>query len=470
MRDEVINGETNQDEIPTIDETEDSLSDEEIEQTSAASAQPALRGAEGMQVLGEQKASIGNTLALLESERERLRNRISEMQDTGWKDWLGTFANNPDEALADATARVEQVESEIERKESEVACIDRPMARQECESYLVEHRKQALGEFKMQLESELGDLRERLQSLQEERENHMAGTSGEAEGGTGWRDKIAGALPQLLGDVSDEEVEAVKPNVEDIDREIAEASMLAKQQESEVTCVDRRITGENCDSSAVDEYVRSALDSVKEALELDLQGLQVDLTSSQGEQKQLAQLKKFDAERRQIVNEIEETKKAMDRNESELECAELLVAGKDCDTIPDYIRKSMSEKEAAARDMLSRATVATGKGLSSAGQAAGRVVSSVTEATSRALSKMSRGVLDGYNAIVDGAPDMVTRMGQLLILVVIENVVLPVIFLTIVLKCSVPLARGLMRISTTIQEDARNALSAMDKALPSRKG
>ena len=392
------------------------------------------------------------------------------MQNAGWKDWIGKFANNPDEALTEANARVEQIESEIEHKESEVACIDRPMARQKCESYLVEHRKQALGEFKIQLESEQDDLRERLQSLQEEREKHMAETSGEAEGETGWRDKIAGALPQLLSDDSAEEVEAVKPKVEDIDREIAEASTLAKQQESEVTCVDRRITGENCDSPAVDEYVRSALDSVKEQLESDLRDLRVELTSRQGEQKQLAELKKFKAERRQTENEIEENKKAMDRNETELECAERLVAGEDCNTIADDVRQLMSETGTAASDIVSSAMDAAGKGLSSAGQAAGRVVSSVTEATSRAFSKMSRGVLDGFKATVNGATDMVTRMAQVLILVVIENIVLPIIFLAIALKCSVPLARGLMRISTTIQEDTRDALSAMDKALPSRKG
>ena len=470
VRDEVIKEQTSQDEIPIEDETDDSLSDEEIEQTSSASAQPAFRGAEGMQFLGEQKVQLVNALALLESERERLSNRISEMQNAGWKDWIGKFANNPDEALTEANARVEQIESEIEHKESEVACIDRPMARQKCESYLVEHRKQALGEFKLQLESEQDDLRERLQSLQDEREKHMAETSGEAEGETGWRDKIAGALPQLLGDDSAEEVEAVKPKLEDIDREIAEASTLAKQQESEVTCVDRRITGENCDSPAVDEYVRSALDSVKEQLESDLRDLRVELTSRQGEQKQLAELKKFKAERRQTENEIEENKKAMDRNEAELECAERLVAGEDCNTIGDDVRQLMSETGTAASDIVSSATDAAGKGLSSAGQAAGRAASWATEATSRAFSKMSLGVLDRYNAIVDGATDMVTRMGQVLILVVIQNIVLPIIFLAIALKCSVPLARGLMRISTTIQEDTRDALSAMDKALPSRKG
>ena len=75
---------------------------------------------------------------------------------------------------------------------------------------------------------------------------------------------------------------------------------------------------------------------------------------------------------------------------------------------------------------------------------------------------------DRFKAIVDGAEDMVTGMVTVLILVVIENIVLPIIFLAIALKGSVPIARGLMRISTSIGEDTREALSALDQALPGR--
>ena len=467
-REEMVKEQTNQDEISTQDETEDSVSDEEVEQTSSPTAQAAFLRAEGLQVLGEQKVQLEKTLALLESERERLSTRIDKMENSGWKDWIRKFAGNPEEALAEASARVAQIESEIARKESEVACIDRSTTGKNCESYLAEHGKQALSEFKIQLESEQKDLRERLQSLQEVREKYKAETSGEGE--AGWRDKIAGALPRLLGDDSVEEVDAVQPTVKDIDREVAEASTLEKQNASDLICVDRRMTGEHCDSSAVDDHVQNALDGLKERLESDLQRLRTELTSRQGEQERLAELETFKTEHRQNESEIEKTKKLIDGNESELECAERRVAGEDCDTIADDVRQLMAETGTAASDIVSSATEAAGKGLSSAGQAAGRVVSSVTEATNRAFSKMSRGVLDGFKTIVDDSKDMVTRMAQILVLVVIENIVLPIIFLAIALKASVPIASGLMRICTTINEDTREALSAMDRALPSRKG
>ena len=122
-----------------------------------------------------------------------------------------------------------------------------------------------------------------------------------------------------------------------------------------------------------------------------------------------------------------------------------------------------------AGDYMSRTAGAVEK-LSDVGEAAGRMVSSVTE-RAKALSRTSRVVLDKLKSITaDDVTDMVTRLALMLVLVVIENIVLPIIFLAIALKASVPIASGLMRISTTINEDTREALSAMDRALPSRKG
>ncbi len=468
-RDEVIKEQTTEDETPTHDGTNYTVPDTTIEETSSASVQSEFRP-EALQVLREQRPELERTLTSLESERETLTHRISERQNAGWTNWIRKFAGDSNEALAEASARIEQLESAIDHKESEVACIDQNTAGEPCESYLAEHRNEALGDLKLQLKSEQKDLRERLQSLEEERERHIDATSGEAEGGTRWRDKVVGALPKLLGDDSAEEVEAVKRGIEDIDHDIAETSTLAKQQESVVACVNRRITGEHCDSAAIDDSVRSALDSMREQLASDLRGLRADLTLGREERTRLSELEALKAERRQVDRKIEKSKDLIDRNESDLECAERFVAGKDCDTISENLRQWASEKGTAATAIVSKATLAAGKGLSTAGQAAGRMVSSVTESTTRAFSKMSLGVLDGFKAIVDDANDMVTRMAQILVLIVIENVVLPIIFLAIALKGSVPVARGLMRVSTTMSEDAREALAAMDKALPSPKG
>ena len=114
-----------------------------------------------------------------------------------------------------------------------------------------------------------------------------------------------------------------------------------------------------------------------------------------------------------------------------MECAKQRVVGEDCDTFLDDVGQVISTTGTVTSEMVSRATDVAGKGLSTAGQAAGRVVSSVTEATNRAFSKMSLGVLDRFKAIVDGAEEMVTGMVNILILVVIENIVLPIIFLAI---------------------------------------
>ena len=166
----------------------------------------------------------------------------------------------------------------------------------------------------------------------------------------------------------------------------------------------------------------------------------------------LAELENLKAERSRIESDIEKTTALVAQKDSELECAKQRVAGEDCDTFLDDVGQVISTTGTVTSEMVSRVTDAAGKGLSTAGQAAGRVVSSVTEATNRAFSKMSLGVLDRFKAIVDSAEEMVSGMVNILVLVVIENIVLPIIFLAIALKGSVPIARGVMRISTSIRE------------------
>ena len=243
----------------------------------------------------------------------------------------------------------------------------------------------------------------------------------------------------------------VQPTVEEIDREVAEASALEKKNALELTCVDRRIAGEHCESPAIDDHVQSEIDSVREGLKSDLRGLREELNSREEERNRLAEPARFKAERIQIETEIEEHKKHIERNESAIECAERRVAGKDCDTIVDDVRQLGT----ATGDIISRTTEAAGKKLSGAGQA---------------FSGINRDMLDMFKTLVDNTKDMVERLVRLLILKIIENVVLPIIFLAIALKASVPIARSLMKVSTTMKEDTREALSAMDRALPSRKG
>ena len=497
--------------VQELERQEETLSELEgqISQARDEAVEEQTSQVEDLEVLGERKVQLEEMRASLESERDRLDDRIREVQLTVWnararqrkdqvlqklglgddaaealekandqvrqmrdqalqKLGLGDdaaealdnanarqrqmtdqvlqklgFGDDPAEALAEAIARVRQTESDIEHKQSRAACLGRPAAGESCGPVLAEARRQALGEIKIRLESEQQDLRKRLRSLQEARERYIAELGGEAEGeaGSGWRDRLwnwgdkaADALPSIGGDDSAEGGEAAKPTIEDIDRELAEASTLVKQGESELACVDRRMTGEHCDSPAIDGHVQSALGDLKETLESDLGRLRADLASYQGEQMQLAELKEFKTKRARIEGDIEENNKHIEQNESELECAEQLVAGEeDCDTFFG----SLKEKMSSAVGMFSR---------------------------------IPRLALGGLVAVKDMAKDMVKRLALLLILVLIENVLLPIIFLAIMLKASVPITRGLTRISASMNEDARAALSNMDRALPHRKG
>lgn len=399
--DEVIEEQTTREETPTHDLTEEVVPDEQTEQTPSPSAQPVLSDEERLQSLRDERTKLEQRLASLESDRKGLTNEIKEKQGSGLKNLIRKFADNPDEALAEANARVEQIQSEIEHQESRLACLDRPAAGDECESYLLERRNQALGEIKAALESEQEDLRERLESLQEEREELHADTSGEAEGRTGskLRDTVTDTLSSIIGRGATEEVEAEKPTVDDIDREIAKATALAEEKASEVECVDLRISGKHCDSPGVDGHLQSALDSLKEQLESDLRSLRAERTSLQAEQMRLAELTQLVEKRRQVESQIEENKNLFDRNESELECAKLRVAGEDCNTIFDDGRQLIYGPFAAAIDAALRAM-----------EAAARVASSAAEATKRTFSSLSRGVWDRFKAVADGAIDMVKRL------------------------------------------------------------
>lgn len=217
------------------------------------------------------------------------------------------------------------------------------------------------------------------------------------------------------GDNSDEELAEANARVKDTESEI-------NQKESELECVERLLAGEHCDSLDEDDVpvLDTPLKERKEELESGLPPLREELASLQGEQTRLAELVKYEEERGQIESKIEETKELIDGNESALECAERRVIGENCISFIDRIKM------------------------------------------------MTRGVLDRFTEIVGAAQDMVERMASILILVVIENIVLPIIFLAIALKGSVPIARGVMRVSTSMREDTREALATLDQALPGR--
>ena len=405
-RDEVINEQKIQNEILTDDEIEDSGPEEETKPASTSSLGHAA-AMEDVQTLSEHKLRLEGELASLQADLERLTDRIKGKEESlltgvveGFK---RKFADAPREALAEASARVEQTEAEVNQLELELACIEERARGERCDPFLAEHREDTLGRLKTRMESSQAERRNQLNALQLEREEHLPKASEKPQGedDSGWSDVIPGAVRNFLSDDSAERMEAAKTKIEELDREIAKAEALSAQASLELECVTRRIAGEACDSRDVDVQIQAEFDTLKTRLESHLPTLRAELASRQDVRERLQaeiareeDVEKLKEERKQIETKIEENRAHFAQNDSELECAKQRVAGEDCKTVGTV-----------AREVLTDATKAVGKGLLFAGETAGQAVITVTKATSRAFSRMSLGVLDRFKAIVDGAQE-----------------------------------------------------------------
>ncbi len=63
-------------------------------------------------------------------------------------------------------------------------------------------------------------------------------------------------------------------------------------------------------------------------------------------------------------------------------------------------------------------------------------------------------VMSMTKLLVEKTNDMVTSMTELLVAIVVENIILPIVFLMIAVKCSVPIAKCSVRLSSTLKQDS----------------
>ena len=81
-----------------------------------------------------------------------------------------------------------------------------------------------------------------------------------------------------------------------------------------------------------------------------------------------------------------------------------------------------------------------------------RMVSTVTGAVDRMLPDISMPGLSQITDLRERAVEYVQGLTELLVLIAIKNIVLPLVFLAIAVKGTVPIAKWLMRMSTTDRE------------------
>ncbi len=91
--------------------------------------------------------------------------------------------------------------------------------------------------------------------------------------------------------------------------------------------------------------------------------------------------------------------------------------------------------------------------------------SSIGDATAQMWDKMSMAKFPSISGTIEKASDMVTIMTKLLVAIVVENVILPIVFLMIVVKCSVPIAKYSGRLSSTLKRDSRERRDSLQQTV-----
>ena len=82
-----------------------------------------------------------------------------------------------------------------------------------------------------------------------------------------------------------------------------------------------------------------------------------------------------------------------------------------------------------------------------------RLLSTITDVVDRMLPDVDMPGLSQITDLRDRAVEFVQRLTELLVLVAIKNIVLPLVFLAIALKGTLPVAKWLFRMSETNQQE-----------------
>ena len=91
--------------------------------------------------------------------------------------------------------------------------------------------------------------------------------------------------------------------------------------------------------------------------------------------------------------------------------------------------------------------------------------SSIGDAAAQVWDKMSMAEFPSISGIIEKTSDMVTSMTKLLVAIVVENVILPIVFLMIAVKCSVPIAKYSVRLSSTLKQDSRELRDSLQQTV-----
>lgn len=371
--------------------------------------------------------SLRETLASSRLELEKLDAQIEHLDEE--VDQLRKLSENLEDvreeledAEEDRQKRVQEkksIEDEIKRIESELKCIDEPIAVDSCELLFDEKSNGREGD-----NSRPTDELKKLQSERTETERQLDEDQDSLEKLRRDIRPLDAVIEELKKEkrvpwiLDSEELKEKKKRRKELAREEARLENAIKENEDALACINKRVVGESCSFSFSEvfdnvlgkiffwradlnkklENERNSLSKKQseiDDLDKEMDGWKQDERRFQGRLESLKdapiELQEAKKRRKELAKEETRLEDEIKESEDALECINIRIAGGSCDSSKDVFSNLMEVLGMPALDKLNQVK----------------------------------------NSIVN-----------LLVAIAIKNILLPILFLVLVVKCSVPIIRG----------------------------
>ena len=407
--------------------------------------------------LAEQKSRKESELAALELSLSKYQQESENLKEEieSYKDEVGLVDRFVPKRLRDAVpggrteseeTRPEEARAEFESAKARREEVDREMKRMEKRIGDVERERDDLQKSWSTHQQELEKLKEEIESYKDE-----VGLVGRFVPKR-LRDAVPGERTESEETRREEargELESAKTRLEEVDREMKGIAERIDDAEEELDGLRESLSMHRQESGDLDEIIASYDEAelsgrvLPGAKQRDgTPGEESVSAEARREEFELAKArsKEVGREMKRIEKQIDGVGEQIGDIEERIECVDRRMGGEACETsLPGMILASTGE-------MVERV---------------GGMVESANEklsAVGKRLSRAGKSIKDSISTLVKNAPQMMSDLIKLMVLITLEHLVLPIVFLVIALKYSLPVVLYATRsFSRTVQQTTSEA-------------
>ena len=409
--------------------------------------------------LAEQKSRKESELAALELSLSKYQQESENLKEEieSYKDEVGLVDRFVPKRLRDAVpgvrteseeTRPEEARAEFESAKARREEVDREMKRMEKRIGDVERERDDLQKSWSTHQQELEKLKEEIESYKDE-----VGLVGRFVPKR-LRDAVPGERTESEETRREEargELESAKTRLEEVDREMKGIAERIDDAEEELDGLRESLSMHRQESEDLDEIIAS-YDEAELSGRVLPGAKQRDGTPGEESVSAEARREEFElakARRKEVGREMKRIEKQIDGVgeqigdiEERIECVDRRMGGEACETsLSGMILASTGEMVERVGGMVKSANEKL--------SAVGKRLSSVQESLSRA----GKSIMDSISTLVKNAPQMMSDLIKLMVLITLEHLVLPIVFLVIALKYSLPVVLYATRsFSRTVQQ------------------